>query len=55
MPGAWGAGIAATACGSAIELCTTYWHFLLLVWLGLLALFTGRAAELIDICRQILT
>lgn len=38
-----------------LELCASYWHFLLLVWLGLLVLFTGWAAELVDICRQILS
>ena len=32
-----------------------YWHFLLLVWLALLALFTGWAADVVAICRQILT
>ncbi len=26
---------------SSIELCATYWHFLLLLWLGLFALLTG--------------
>jgi cytochrome c oxidase subunit 3 len=54
LPGAWGAG-SSDRLRLRIELCTTYWHFLLFVWLGLLTLFTGRAAELIDICRQILT
>jgi cytochrome c oxidase subunit 3 len=38
-----------------LELCAMYWHFLLLVWLGLLALFTGWAAGLVVLCRQILT
>jgi cytochrome c oxidase subunit III len=32
-----------------------YWHFLLFVWLGLLVLLTGWAAEVIEICRAILT
>ena len=32
-----------------------YWHFLLLVWLGLLVVFTGWAADFIDICRALLT
>lgn len=40
---------------SRLELCTTYWHFLLLVWLGLLVLFTGWAAEAVAICRALLT
>jgi cytochrome c oxidase subunit III len=37
-----------------LELCAMYWHFLLLVWFGLLTLFTGLAAEVISICRSIL-
>lgn len=36
-------------------LCTTYWDFLLVVWLGLLLLFIGWANQLLDICRTILT
>ena len=32
-----------------------YWHFLLLVWLILLALLTGWADDFVDICRQLLT
>ena len=38
-----------------IDLCTMYWHFLLLVWLGLLAVLTGRANDFIDICRALLS
>lgn len=38
-----------------VELCATYWHFMLFVWLVLLALFTGYASDLVDICRQLLT
>jgi cytochrome c oxidase subunit III len=44
--------------GGAIErlrlsvwLCTAYWHFLLLVWLIILALLTGWADDFIVICR----
>ena len=36
------------------ELCATYWHFLLFVWLGLFVLIAGWAAGFIDICRQLL-
>ena len=36
------------------ELCATYWHFLLFVWLGLFVLLAGWAADFIDICRQLL-
>ncbi|MDQ8726506.1 cytochrome c oxidase subunit 3 [Bradyrhizobium sp. LHD-71] len=38
-----------------VELCTMYWHFLLLVWLVLLALLTGWADDFVAICRQLLT
>ncbi|KQV66076.1 cytochrome c oxidase subunit 3 [Rhizobium sp. Root1220] len=37
------------------ELCATYWHFMLVVWLVLLALFTGWANDLVDFCRQLVT
>jgi cytochrome c oxidase subunit 3 len=54
LPGAWGAGSVQTL-RLRVDLCTVYWHFLLLVWLALLALFTGRAAQFVDICRQLLS
>jgi cytochrome c oxidase subunit 3 len=54
LPGAWGHG-RPEKLRLRIELCTSYWHFLLLVWLGLLLLFTGRASAFIDICRQLLS
>jgi cytochrome c oxidase subunit III len=38
-----------------IELCATYWHFLLFVWVALLVLLVGWANDFIDICRQLLT
>jgi cytochrome c oxidase subunit 3 len=38
-----------------IDLCDIYWHFLLLVWLILLALLAGWAGEFMVICRQLLT
>jgi cytochrome c oxidase subunit III len=37
----------------SVQLCATYWHFLLVVWLVLFALLTGRADELGRICRQL--
>ncbi|MEE1657112.1 cytochrome c oxidase subunit 3 [Microvirga sp. CF3062] len=37
-----------------VELCATYWHFLLLLWLLLLSIWVGWAGELIDLCRQLL-
>ena len=39
----------------SVELCATYWHFLLLVWLFLLGLLTGWTDDFIDICRRLLT
>lgn len=60
IPLAWGVD-AAMARGRPdrlaprLELCATYWHFLLLIWLALLVLFTGWAANVVAICRQILT
>jgi cytochrome c oxidase subunit 3 len=39
----------------SVELCATYWHFLLLVWLVLLGLLTGWADDFVDICRQLLS
>jgi cytochrome c oxidase subunit 3 len=38
-----------------VELCAIYWHFLLLVWLVLLALLTGWTDDFVDICRQLFT
>jgi len=38
-----------------VELCTTYWHFLLLVWLIIFALLAGWAGEFLAICRQVLS
>ena len=38
-----------------LELCVAYWHFLLFVWLCLLVLFTGWAADFVTICRALLT
>jgi cytochrome c oxidase subunit 3 len=37
-----------------IQLCTTYWDFLLVAWLVLFGILTGWAGELVDLCRQIL-
>lgn len=36
----------------SVELCATYWHFLLLIWFFLLLLLTGWASDFIAICRQ---
>lgn len=37
-----------------VELCATYWHFLLFVWLGLVVLLAGWAGDLLALCRQVL-
>lgn len=38
-----------------VELCATYWHFLLVVWLVLFSLLMRWTDELIEICRGLLT
>jgi len=48
-------GLAPERLRLSVELCATYWHFLLLVWLVLLSVLTGWAGNMIDICRQLLT
>lgn len=40
---------------SRIELCALYWDFLLVVWLVLLAILTGFADGLGDICGRLLS
>lgn len=37
----------------SVWLCTVYWHFLLLVWLIILALLMGWADDFIVICRAL--
>lgn len=39
----------------SVDLCATYWHFMLLVWLVLFALFAGWANSFADLCRQLVT
>ena len=53
-PGAWGIGKPEDL-RLRLDLCAMYWHFLLLVWLGLIMVLTGRVNELIDICRALLS
>jgi cytochrome c oxidase subunit 3 len=48
-------GAAMTQVRLSVELCAIYWHFLLLVWLVLLALLTGWTDGFVSICRQLLT
>jgi len=39
----------------SIDLCATYWHFLLLLWLVLLALLTHGIERVVAICGQFLS
>ena len=51
---AWsGARIDAVRLG--VELCATYWLFMLLVWMALFGLVAGWAGEFIEMCRQLLS
>lgn len=47
-------GIAADKLQLNVEMCTMYWHFLLIVWLVLFSLLTGLAEDFGEICRQLL-
>lgn len=43
---------------TSVQLCTVYWHFMLLVWLVLFALLAGWADDIayfVELCRQLLT
>src|SRR5258707_5440814 len=46
-------GADATQIRLSVELCTIYWHFLLLVWLVLPGLLTGWTANFVEICRRV--
>jgi len=48
-------GVAADEMRLSVEMCTMYWHFLLIVWLVLFSLLTGLAEDFGEICRQLLT
>jgi cytochrome c oxidase subunit 3 len=37
----------------SVQLCATYWHYLLVVWLVLFGLLSGRADDLGRICGQL--
>lgn len=39
----------------SVALCATYWHFMLAVWLVLLALFAGWAGSIVAFCRQLIS
>jgi cytochrome c oxidase subunit 3 len=47
-------GYAADRMTQSVEMCATYWHFLLIVWLVLFGLLTGWADDLGRICSQLL-
>ena len=51
----WQHGVATAEMRLSVELCTIYWHFLLLVWLLLFGLLTGGTDRFVDICRQLLS
>lgn len=38
-----------------VKLCAAYWHFLLFVWLLVLAMLTGWVEDIIAICGQLLS
>jgi len=48
-------GIAVMRLELSVELCAIYWHFLLAVWILVLALLTGWMIDFFDICRHLLT
>ncbi|WP_028748221.1 cytochrome c oxidase subunit 3 [Rhizobium mesoamericanum] len=50
-----GGAVASARLRLGIELCATYWHFMLFVWLLLFALFTGWANDFVDLCRQLVS
>jgi cytochrome c oxidase subunit 3 len=49
------AGATARELRLSVELCATYWHFLLVVWVILLGLLTGWTTDFLVMCRQFLT
>jgi cytochrome c oxidase subunit 3 len=50
-----GRGVAGDSLRLSVELCAMYWHFLLFIWLAVFVLVAGWAADIIDICRGLLT
>ncbi|MCX2724355.1 cytochrome c oxidase subunit 3 [Roseibium salinum] len=56
MPGAWRQGESGRSRFLLrLELCTTYWHFLLGLWLVIVLVLTGWADEIIATCSQLLS
>lgn len=48
-------GVALAQLRPSLELCTTYWHYLLIVWLVLFAMLTGYAGDFVSICRGLIS
>lgn len=51
---AWGSGPVARA-RLNVELCATYWLFMLFVWMVLFSLLAGWASDFVEFCRQLLS
>jgi len=51
---AWDKTVAPERLRLGVELCASYWHFLLIVWLGVFILLAGWAGDLVAFCRQLL-
>lgn len=52
---AFAAGMPPERLRLSVDLCATYSHFMLAVWLILFALFAGWANDFVDLCRQLLS
>jgi cytochrome c oxidase subunit 3 len=50
-----GSGFSQARLRLGTELCAIYWHFMLIVWLVLFALFAGWANDFVDLCRQLVS
>jgi cytochrome c oxidase subunit 3 len=48
-------GYASARLSASVEMCATYWHFLLFIWLVLFVLLLGWADDFGLICRQLLS
>lgn len=51
---AWGSGPVARV-RLNVELCATYWLFMLFVWMVLFSLLAGWASDFVEFCRQLLS
>jgi cytochrome c oxidase subunit III len=41
--------------GPGVGLAAAYWHFLLIIWVGMLVLLLGWASDFVELCRSVLT